>query len=87
MPGRLPDPPPTPWARQCTLMGTDGKRCMQPRVMLATPPTMVESPWPVSRQVESSAPRIVLACLRCDFGDRPDAGPPRVMEHVRRGGA
>lgn len=56
--------------------------------MLATPPTMVESPWPASRQVESSAPRIVLACLRCDFGDaRPDAGPPRIMEHVRKGGA
>lgn len=85
MPGRLPDPPPTPWGKQCTMRLPNGQRCMAPRVALATPPAPPRGI--VTALIPPEAPRIVLACLHCDFGEgRAECGPPRFMAHMRGGG-
>lgn len=71
--------PPTPWGANCA-------RCKAPRVSLPTGHGSSAAVLYAAGMV--SAPRIVLACLHCDFGSgRADAGPPRFMTYMRRGGA
>lgn len=82
----LPPQPATPWSERCSMRLNSGALCGAPRVALATGHGSSAAVLYAAGMV--SAPRIVMACLNCDFADnRPDAGPPRFVAYVRRGGA